>query len=298
MRVFVTIIIGLFLNLELAVADFGGVPVQKISVAALQSPPVLDGNLADWENLDFAWSLVPVAPALPNDANNHTGSLQVKMKVGVFADQIYFAFSWPDDSPDESYRSWMWRRGQYRRGRNRDDMFAIRFALSGDYDACMLPDSPKTYLVDLWIWSAGRSNLVALADDRSILVSSDYVESAAEHFSSGAGKIYIKEYYDAGKRAYALTRPRLKKFQGKLLSGVAITGAGSGGVVDVAAKGSWQDGNWYLEMSRKLNTENADDVVFPSFGSVLGAIAVFNKGWEEHKSVSGDLLFEFSQTKP
>ena len=69
----------------------------------------------------------------------------------------------------------------------------------------------------------------------------------------------------------------------------------SGSLIDVKAKGIWNNGEWTLEMSRKLDTGNADDVSLSQVKTIKGAIAVFNKAGAEHKSFSETMVFDFSQ---
>ncbi|MBF0379732.1 MAG: hypothetical protein HQL69_01865 [Magnetococcales bacterium] len=295
MTTIIPIFLALFFSSGGAAWAESKVPEQNINVGTLSAAPVVDGSFDDWPQQKSQWSLIPVKPALPNDDKNRTGELEVELIGGVFKDKIYFAVSWPDSFADVDYRPWKWRGKKYKRTRKRDDMFALRFDLGGDYDSCMLPEKPKTYSVDIWLWSAGRSNLAGVAEDKSQLISSEFIENAAEYTSSVGGMVYIKKKSDPGDPVYKVSRPKRKKFKGKILSGVDLKGEGSGGLVDVSAKGIWKDGRWFVEFSRKLNTDSSDDVIFPSKGNVIGAIAVFNKGWAEHKSVSGDLRFVFSE---
>ncbi len=65
----------------------------------------------------------------------------------------------------------------------------------------------------------------------------------------------------------------------------------TGSVTDVAAKGVWGDGGWTLELSRKLDTGNADDVAFARGGAVKGGIAAFNRSGDDDHNVSATLTF-------
>ncbi len=68
---------------------------------------------------------------------------------------------------------------------------------------------------------------------------------------------------------------------------------GHGSVADIEAKGVWREGYWHLEMRRKLDTGHADDANLAASPERLGAIAIFNQGYAEHKSVSGTLRLRF-----
>ena len=65
------------------------------------------------------------------------------------------------------------------------------------------------------------------------------------------------------------------------------------GMDDIKAKGVWQEGKWHLEQSRKLDTQQADDVRFTPDSSVKGAIAVFDHDDNNKHFTSTTLLFKF-----
>ena len=77
------------------------------------------------------------------------------------------------------------------------------------------------------------------------------------------------------------------------MPGIVWEDAPQGSVADVAAKATWAEGHWRLEMSRALVTGHADDAELPLGGVRVGAIAVFDRNGAEDKSVSGDLHFDF-----
>ena len=277
-------------------------PPQVIPVPALDSPPQVDGNLKDWRQ--EGWISVPVKPAVePQDREklglseqdrNQTGRITVQLKAGVFGDRFYLAVRWPDESADIEHGGWELRGSRYFDRRLREDMFAVRFHMSGDFDRSML--SNKNYKVDTWLWSAARTNPAGLAEDMTQTVSTKFIEQAAEYEVQGIGTVYIKKVRDAGNPIYRLIRPsptagvpRAPSFE--------LTGNASGSMADVAAKGVWQAQFWHLEFSRKLDTGNADDAVFKPGQKLLGQIAVFNRGYDEHKSVSEPLYFDFTAIK-
>lgn len=289
------LLIPLLLPLSASTASAAGDPPRVIKVVKLLAAPTLDGDLADWkpEGGKEAWNAVEVYPALKDDTLNETGDKGVTMLGGVFGDTLYFAFRWPDDSKSVTYKNWRWQRGKYQRGKERDDMFAIRFHMDGDYDVCMLTD--KTYRVDVWKWSAGRSDLLGQAEDMTHLISKTPMEDAAE-YGEGKDIIYIKKLKDDGEIFYDNSRAPETQ-EGEVLSGVELKPVIPSSLTDVKAKGAWQDNHWTLEMSRKLNTGHPDDIVFKPGQKVAGAIAVFNKGYAEHKSVNGNLLFDLTGVK-
>ncbi|MEO5349700.1 MAG: ethylbenzene dehydrogenase-related protein [Magnetococcus sp. YQC-3] len=277
----------------------GGGPPITIRVLELAKAPVVDGDLADWPPFDHPiWHTLPMQPALPNDPKNLTGRPEVRLAVALSGEHIHVAARFPDPAADVDFKPWVWRQGKYEQEARLDDMFAIRFQLDGRYDRCMFPEGSNTYQVDVWQWSAGRSNLASLAEDMVHTISTQFMEDAAEYPQPDNRTIYIKKRRDEGTPFYKLNRPELKTLQGERLPGVLLTGGGSGSLVDVAAVGKWADGYWSLEFSRKRVTGHSDDVAFLPGRVIPGGIAVFNKGNAEHKSVEGNLLFDLSAIKP
>ncbi|MBF0342039.1 MAG: hypothetical protein HQL95_13910 [Magnetococcales bacterium] len=262
-------------------------PTLELQVPPLKSAPLVDGNLDEWgEVKPYA---IPVSPTLEKDARNRVGKKTVELRVGIFDNRFYLAARWPDDAPDEKFRPWRWRDGKYRRTETRDDQFVIRFRLSGDYDACMLGKS--SYQADVWRWSAGRSNPAGLAEDQLHIISLEPMEDAAE-YRGPHGMVYIIKRNDAGQPFYKNAPEPTAKGQDEE-PGILQTGPGSGSLVDVQARGVWREGFWHLEMSRALNTGHEDDVILGGGQTIPGAIAIFDREGNEHKSVSGTLNFIF-----
>lgn len=261
-----------------------------LPVAKLAAPPMVDGQLEEWNK--EGWVTVPIRSAIPDDNQNLTGPIEVRLAAGVFGDRFYLAADWPDPEADTLYKPWKWEKSQYKRGKNRDDMFAIRFQIGDSYDECMF--TKKDYRVDVWQWSAGRSDLAGLAEDAMHILSTAPVENAAEYEMPGGGMVYIQKPRDAGEPFYENAQPDTKTKQADELPGIVQTGKGSGSLVDVTAKGVWSNGRWRVEFSRSMNTGHPDDRAFAPGDRIPSGIAVFNKGASEHKSVSNLLAVDFS----
>lgn len=287
------------LALGLASLSAAAAEPQVVRVVALAEAPAVDGNLADWGK--DGWVKVALAPAveaadrarlgLEGDDRNYTGRIVVQIKAGVAAGRLHVAARWPDNAADTEHKGWEWLGGRYVESKKREDMFAIRFHLDGDYDATML--SAKTYRVDTWLWSAARTNPYGLAEDTLHAISTRMIENAAEYAVPGIGTVYIKKQRDAGTPPYKPVRPPREKGADRLPSVEPAPNPG-GSAADVAAKGVWKSGHWNLELARALVTGNADDVGFRAGQKLLGQIAVFNRSSDEHKSVSQPLLFDFA----
>ncbi len=285
MKLLVLMIIAAFAPAALAASA-----AQVVPVPVLKAAPAVDGDLGEWG--EWGWQTVTINPAVEGDDQNRTGTLDVQLRLGVHGDRVYVAARWADDKEDLEYKPWEWSRNRYRRGKDRDDMFAIRFEMNGDYNRCMIAE--VDYGVDVWLWSAGRSNRSGYAMDMWHSIGTGFVDGAAEYKGPTGKTVYIRKGSDDGEPIYVNTRPDMRTHQGDVLPGIELTPSPSGSVADVAAKGVWRDGFWHLEMSRKLDTGYADDAVLRPGGTVNGAIAVFDRAFAEHKSVSGTLTFEFA----
>lgn len=275
---------------------------QGIPVVTLGSAPSVDGNLAEWGK--DGWLKVKLTPAVPKEDRekfgldpqdrNLTGTLTVDLKAGVAQGRIYLAARWPDDAADTEYKGWEWNGTKYVEGKRRDDMFALRFHKDGLFDRSML--SGKNYKVDVWLWSAGRTNPSGYAEDWEHRISTAIIENAAEYEVKGVGTVFIKKDRDAGEPIYKmLPRPKVKGVERAPAFETSRTPSGS--VADVTAKARWSGGYWNLELSRKLDTGYGDDVELKAGLKLLGQVAVFNRGADENKSVSDPLLFDFSAIK-
>ena len=266
------------------------------------SAPAVDGDLRDWGSA--GWSKIAGKPAVEKAARaklglepedrNVTGSLTVELKALAAGGNLYIAAHWPDDAPDVEYRPWEWHGSKYSESSKRDDMFSMRFPLEGEFDRSML--SGKSYKVDVWVWSAGRSNRAGLAEDMAHIVTTRHMEDVAEYQVQGVGTVYIKKQKDAGKPIYRNLRPPKEKTQDRLPS-IELTGNAAGSIADVAAKGVWQKGRWNLELARKLDTGHSDDGVFRPGQKISAQIAVFNRGSDEHKSISEIFVLDFGAVK-
>jgi hypothetical protein len=286
----------------IAVTATAAEPPQVVPVVTLAETPGVDGNLSEWGGA--GWVKVPIKPSvsaadrvklgLEAEDKNVTGSLTLQIKVGVFQDRVFLALRWPDDTADVDYKGWDWNGTKYVESGKREDMLAVRFNMDGEFDRSML--SGKTYKVDLWLWSAARTNPSGLAEDWMHLISTKMIEDAAEYEVNGVGTVYIKKIRDSGNQLFKTLRPPKEKGSSHTPSFEMLSNP-SGSVADVSARGVWKAGYWNLEFSRKLNTGNADDLSLRSGLKAAGQIAVFNRGSSENKSISEPLVFDFSGIK-
>jgi hypothetical protein len=276
----------------LAQAEESQDPAIVVNLGSLSQAPIIDGEISEWGNDE--WSTLILKPAMKKNEKKLPEALNVELKTAIVGDMFYVAVKWPDAEANLEYKNWVWRMNKYKRDKKKDDMFALRFDMGGDYNQCMI--SKSDYKVDVWLWSSGRSNLTDYAEDMNHHMSTRLIENAAEYeFKREDGTmatIYIKKRKDSGKAPYKNARIKRKKKIGKKINSIKLVDKPSGSVIDVKAKGKWLDGFWTLEMARKLDTANKDDVVLSGRDAIKGAVAVFNHNSSEHKNNSNTLLFK------
>jgi len=283
------------INQCLSILLLGGVSLmtlagqsQQVDIGLLKFSPRVDGDLAEWRSLEPY--TIEIAPAIEDDDRNQTGKIVVKLWAGRSDTEMYVAAQWPDDAADTDFRPWHWRGNKYRRSKSRDDMFALRFALSGEFNRSMIADA--NYMVDVWVWSAGRSNRIGLASDYRHRISLSMIEDAPEYETADGNTVYIDRMQDQGYIGFRTLKPSSNKTASRLTS-IDFGQTASGSVADVVASGRWQAGQWTLELRRSLDTGRDDDVRFFAGQEIMGQIAVFNRSGGQHKSVSEPLLFRF-----
>jgi hypothetical protein len=153
-----------------------------------------------------------------------------------------------------------------------EDRFAISFAMSGPFTADKIDGSEFT--ADVWHWKANRSNVAGLAHDKFWRVSRTPFEGSREFRTPSGEAVHLARPSDAGDQLYKPVRHHMK--QNEIMSGYDVNPAPQGSVADVRARGVWQAGRWYLELSRLLNTGHDDDSTIPAAGTIEIAVAVFD----------------------
>ena len=254
---------------------------QTITIGPLESAPKIDGNADDWQ----AYKAVEI----PVEGELNVKSISVKS--GVVGDEAFFVFQWKDSSHDVEHKPYVWdaNKGKYVAGEQMEDRLAINLAIEGDFTHDWL--SGKTFKADMWHWKASRSNPIGLAQDKLTIITTEVSKKAYTTTAANGKKIYILRPSDSGDKLYKTTRyaTKEKERMPKYILSKKVTGS----VADVKAKGVWQDGQWTVEMKRKLNTGNSDDRVFTKGTAVSASIAVFDHSGDEHHNISKTFEFQF-----
>lgn len=258
-----------------------------VPVSPLASPPVLDGKLDEWSTQPLLIPMSKAHPGVSVDVSN------IAIWAGHHGDMVYFAFRWADDSPDRQHKPWVWDddRQRYAVGKQREDRLAIQFEIDGDYDVNWL--SGKEFSADMWHWKSARSAPLGLAHDKMTIISRSVLSRAFKAKSEDGGFVYIRRPSDSGGPVYSTKRYGLK--ESKQMPKYILNSEVSGSVADVKAGQSWSGGFWAVELARKLDTGNEDDVVFALGNKVRGGIAVFNRTGDSDHVVSPNLVFKFDK---
>lgn len=259
---------------------------QTIQMADLASAPALDGDAGDWS--DVSGTTI----ALKNTSPEGTSKIEsVTIKGGVHGDDVYLLLTWSDSSHDIQHKPFVWDAAakKYAKGKQQEDRLAIQFLMSGDYSTDWL--SGKTYEADMWHWKAFRSNTLGLVHDKMTIIGSEQQKKAYSAQARNGSTVFIKRPGDAGDKLYKTKR--YSKNEGDVVPKYILADNPQGSIADIKAKGVWKDGQWTLELKRKLDTGNSDDKAFSRGESVLGGIAVFDHSGNEDHNYSETLTFQF-----
>lgn len=278
--------ICMILGIISGMTPWAGAAAATVTMHALASEPVLDGDGKDWA------SVPATSVALkPSQAGVKTAVDSVDIKGGVHGDYVYFLVEWQDSSEDTIHKPWVWNKekGKYVAGPGREDRFAMQFVMEGDYSTDWL--SGKEFKADMWHWKSVRSNPHGLVHDKQTVISSKKLGKARAFPGSNGGKVYISRPSDAGDKLYKTKR--YHKYDQDVMPKYVLTKDPQGSSADVKVKGKWQDGKWCLEIRRKRDTGQADDVVFPTSGTLVGGVAIYDHSGDDDHVISDNLVFQF-----
>lgn len=258
--------------------------LQIIPVVPLKSTPSRDRSGDDWKDVQGV-KIQLVYLGKPDRVKT------VLLKAGVFVDEVFFYSEWEDSTEDIQHKPHIWNEAQkkYIEGTQREDRFALEFEMAGDYDANWF--SGKEFKADMWNWKAGRTNPIGISHDKMTVISKQAMPESYKATLADGSIIYIQRPNDSGEEPYQSKR-YFKKQQALMPKYLPRTSLPKG-TDDIKAKGVWKAGKWHLEQSRKLDTQQADDVRFALGKSIKGAIAVFDHDDNERHFISQTLLFKF-----
>lgn len=224
-----------------------------------------------------------------------TRSFEVELRAVHDGQYLSILAIWPDRTESDPRRAWIWDSGSrhYFLRENETDMFAFKFRLSGDEEACMMTGAEGVY--DMWLWRGGWSHVFGLAEDMTLTLSRTPPDSQPFHtyiVGDSDRHVFIQWTPDRGQPAYEPIGPP-KQFTGRTQYAIrAAYPTGSRG--DVLAESIHQDRSQLLEVRRALKTGHPDDYAFEGAGPHVFAIAVADsaEGAEHYTSGLIELFFE------
>lgn len=254
---------------------------KEIVSGRVEEAPKIDGRAEEAAWRDALALEITVARPMPPEKGKST---QVVLKSVHTETHVYFLARWKDDTKDDGdHKPWIWSAGKnaYVEGPEREDMFALAFELSGEFDADML--SGKEAVWDLWQWKASRTNPQGYAMDRTHRYTRAKPEGKAKsHKDRGGKEIWIARPEDAGDTVEKKQGAPHEKGDAKVPQ--YLPGTPTGSAADVRAKGSWADGWWTLELERKLDTGHKDDTKFDPGRTYKTAVSAHDRTGDMDKS--------------
>jgi len=227
-----------------------GLAEQSLLAIPVSGPPLIDG-IAN----DPAWQNAPAISTL-----DKTSGLPIRIKALYTGTEIFFLVSFPDPDESRTHKSWFWDKGRslYTVGNDREDIFIFKWNMeSRPVDLSIYSAIP--YRADIWYWKACRTDGTGYADDKTHVLSRTKERDATEIVSRSGETMYLLRAGDEGESAYKAVL--ISEYEGDILPRYTLqqpTGSRS----DVRARGVWQNGEWTIELGRKLLTHNQDDIQF------------------------------------
>lgn len=276
-----TLVLGMIVALGMTIAAMPLGAQQTIPVQPLSFQPSVDGQAGEWNAVSE--QVIPLQGDL--------GIRSVRMRAGTHGGNVYFVVRWADSTEDIHHKPFMWdaAHNKYEGGSQKEDRFAIQFAMDGDYTTDWF--SGAAFSADTWHWKAARTNPLGLAHDKMTVITLQETPRAYKAQARNGATIYIRRPSDAGDKLY--TTVRYREYKRDLMPKYVLAEHPTGSVTDVMARGVWRDGWWTLELARKLDTGHADDVEFRPGRHVRGGLAVFNRSGDDKHDISETLDFSF-----
>jgi hypothetical protein len=247
--------------------------------------PVLDG-LAN----DPIWLNLPEYETLDNSSQR-----PITIKTCRDSENIYFLVRFPDKSASLSHKTLIWdeREQIYIEGMDREDVLVIKWSMTGG-NMSYKPSLLEPHTADVWFWKACRSDPSGYLDDKYNIVSAEPVSDSLELQSDKHGKLYMQRKGDEGRSScddemfFENYGPALKKFYPR---------EPQGSRADIKGKGNWSEGYWTIEIVRKLDTGNSDDLAFSEGKRHVFGIGLYEmagtgveKSWHQPLYRTGDVF--------
>ena len=254
----------------------------------VEAEPVVDGKAADG-----AWRFAPeteVSVGAPTAAGRAPRGW---IRCAHDADHVWFLVSWEDGTKDVEHQPWVWdaAKGAYEQGKQREDMLALAFENTGPFSADPFASDEASF--DVWNWKAARTDPSGHAMDRfERRTRTKPEEDAHEVKASDGTPVWVVRTEDSGDSVQR-KRDAPEKNEGDKVARF-LPGTPSGSAADVAAKATWSNGRWTVELSRRLVTGCPDDTSFDLGRPVLFSVAA-PRGNAENEAGSGVLRLRWAR---
>lgn len=287
---------------------------------AKQAPAGLD---------DPVWRKMEAVEIVFDGKEKFAGKKAVVTAKAVYTDDgIHFLFTWADHTHSVAKGAWEFDGQHWRHLKGDEDRLALlfevtrinQFATKGCTVTChVVPNTPvkdgkfgtKTEAEkgDLWHWKAARSAPYGHADDGWLTVATG--DKSGRINDAGKGGDARNETKDKSKPLYMQNPAQPPSASGFLLMEEAVEikdysvfKAGDvltyrlpqkpdGSRFDVKAVSRYDGSGWILMLSRKLNTDNGDDVVFNPKKEYNFAMALFDDSGDENSYDSEVITLRF-----
>ena len=267
-------------------AASAGTPAERGS--RLESRRVAAAPVVDGDGRDQAWASAPELTVHVGEVYlEESGKTPVCLKSVYTATHVFFLIRWSDTTADTTHKTWVWDEvsGRYGAGGDREDVLALALELAGPFDAKMLSGVEAVW--DVWQWKAARTDPAGYAMDKTHSYTAAKPGGKAKEFEvrgDPARTMWIARPEDEGDSPQR-SQPA-PEARGADRVPQYVPGVPSGSAADVRAKGRWVEGQWTVELSRRLDTGHPDDAVLSPGSARKMAVAVFDRAEHIHHRVS------------
>ncbi len=295
---------------------------QTLTAARTNSTPAGLDDPA-WENAK--------AIAVPFDGKEKFAGMHtsVAAKALYTKDTLSFWYQWKDADKSITKGAWKLEGSGWVHQKGNEDRISIlfeidrinNFATKGCAIVCHVPPgaanakdgkfgtTSASQKGDLWHWKAARSNPAGFADDTWLTAISEKKGGRKSDAGEGGDQKNITE--DKSKPRYMSAAGKSLDGDGILLAShaveitdYAVFNEGdtltyrmpkmpSGSRADIKAVSRWENGEWTVMLTRKLDTGNPDDTAFNPKRKYNFAMALFDNSGDEDSYDSEVITLEF-----
>lgn len=256
--------------------------------------------------------------------------LNIQVKSIHTDDMVFFRLTWPDKEKSMAKKSWLFKDGVWTQVKADEDRLGMvfeinridKFATKGCAVLChnqskndkdwYFAVSSKKEKGDLWHWKSVRSNPVGYTEDTYVTFNPSEDPEKGRKRDAGDGNAKGNATKDKKGPAFMQDPAKPASVPGSLLtteavqiaefdgfkegdtlSGYLVNPNWTGSYADLKTEGVWENGQWTVFISRKLDTGNEDDVIFNPRKKYSFALAVFDNSHEHHSYNSDPLKLSF-----